>query len=893
MYRFSKNKLTKWSDQIDKKFLLNKKKKSTSENIPSTVNLPESADVVIIGGGSAGCNALYNLAKNGKNAILLEKSKLTSGTTWHTAGMVWSLRPNDVEVELLRNSRKVYENLERETGINPGWINNGGIFIAYDKVRMDEYKRLYTIGKSFGIESSLISPKEAKNLFPPIDENAFYGALYSPNDGIIDPAMMVNSLIQSAKSNGAKIFEDCPVTKILIDKPEYGSQKVTGVETPYGIIKTNCILNACGAWSRNIAKMIGVEIPLIPMKHAYIVTEPMKNVKDLPNIRDHDGKIYIKPQGESLSIGGYEPNPIILQSVAKDFSFSLYELDWNVFNSHIEAMVKLIPKLSTTGIRTTVCGPESFTPDHKPIMGEDPRCEGFFYSCGYNSAGMMFGAGCGEQISKWIINGRPEKYMFKYDIRRFTPEQMKDAIWANERSHEAYVKNYSTVFPHDQPLSGRNFKTGPFHKLLINEGAIMEESQGWEKPGFFLKNENITIESYDYCGSYGSPKNENNKYLSILEGDYQFTFSKYHDIIKEEAHACRNNAALFDLSYFGKFYLCGPDVQKVADYLFISDTNVKNNEIVDTCMLNDDGGVEANCTVTSISAGSAGVIDPIFQGKALYIVTSGMSAYHTWAHMREIIKRKEFHVSLHTATDQIGILSIEGPKSQKILQKIVDTDIGDEELPFSHSMLLKINGKLTRILRFTEVGELGYQIHIPLESCETVYNALKKIDESSLKLAGFRALYSLRREKGYPLWGYDLRSDDNPIEAGLSFMCRNDKEYLGREIVQKLKENGVKKRLAHFILKDQIPVWGLETIYRNGIVVGYLRQGDYAYTLDKSIGQGYVTNPKGDFVTNKFLESGEYEIEIMGKKYPAQLYLESPFDPNNDRMKIQYKNQNM
>ncbi|XP_033227551.1 sarcosine dehydrogenase, mitochondrial isoform X2 [Belonocnema kinseyi] len=807
MHRFSKLKFSKWSGQLAKRPFFNQTKTTEAVNFTPSVDLPESADVVIIGGGSAGCNALYHLAKTGKNIVLLDKSKLTSGTTWHTAGMVWSLRPSDVEVELLQVSKNIYQSLEEETGLAPGWMKIGGIFIAYDNV-----------------------------------------------------------------------IEDCPVTKIITEKSELGSKKVTGVVTPHGTIKTNCILNACGSWSKNIAKMIGLNIPLVSMKHAYIVTEPMKNIKGLPNIRDHDGKIYIKLQGETMSIGGYELNPIILQSAPKDFSFSLYELDWNVFNSHLEAMTKLIPKLATTGIRSTVCGPESFTPDHKPIMGEDPRCDGFFYSCGYNSAGMMFGAGCGEQISNWIINGRPEKYMFKYDVRRFTPEQSKDAIWANERSHEAYAKNYSIVFPHDQPLSGRNFKTGPFHDLLMKEGAFMEESQGWEKPALFLENETVTIEPYDYCGSYGSSKNEDNKYASVLEGDYSFGFSKYHNIIKEEALACKNKAALFDLSNFGKFYLSGPEVQKAADYLFVTDTNFEINRTVETCLLNDRGGVEAICTVTAISPGSSGVVDPIFQGKAFYIVTGGLSAYQTWAHIQHEITKQGFCVSLHSATEQIGILGIEGPESRKILQKVVDADLSEKELPFLHSKLLKVNGKLSRVFRFTEVGELGYQLHIPVESCESVYNSLRKAGVSKLKLVGFRALYSLRSEKGFPLWGYDLRSDDNPIEAGLDFMCRKDKKYLGSEAVKELGEKGVKKRIAHFYLHDQIPVWGLETVYRNGVVVGYLRRGDYDFNLGKSFGQGYVRHPEGENVTKEFLELGDYQIEIMGTKYPAEIYLKSPFN---------------
>ncbi|KAI4486854.1 hypothetical protein M0802_012274 [Mischocyttarus mexicanus] len=369
-----------------------KQSKYMSRNLSNKqleVQLPEFADVIIIGGGSAGCHALYHLAKRGINAILLEKSKLTSGTTWHTAGLVWNLRGvDDVEMELLNTSINVLSSLEEESGINPGWINNGGLYIAHSDERMAEYKRLVTTGKAFGIDANIISPNEAKTIFPLLDEQIFQGAVYCKKDGTVDPAMLINSLLKIAKNYGSKIIEDCPVTKILTKENVYGLKKVVAVETPHGKINTNIILNASGAWSNDIAKLAGLNIPLIPIKHAYVVTEAIEAVKNLPN-------------------------------VPTDFAFSLYELDWNVFNVHMESMVKLMPILSSTGIKTTVCGPESFTPDHKPIMGEDPRCSGFYHSCGYNSAGMMFGGGCGEQIALWIINGRPDKHMFKYDIRSF------------------------------------------------------------------------------------------------------------------------------------------------------------------------------------------------------------------------------------------------------------------------------------------------------------------------------------------------------------------------------------------------------------------------------------------------------------------------------------------
>ncbi|XP_046739990.1 sarcosine dehydrogenase, mitochondrial isoform X1 [Diprion similis] len=885
MIRLAAFKLGNRKTIIDGKRTLLTKPTEENSTCNQTINVPGFADVVVIGGGSAGCNALYHLAKYGVSAILLERAKLTAGTTWHTAGLIWRLRPNDVEMQLLHTTRELLMRLEAETGLNPGWINNGGLYIANSDIRMDEYKRLATAGKAFGIDSHLVSPGEARQIFPLLNEQAFYGALYTPGDGVVDPAMLCNALTKYAKEHGAKVVQDCPVTRILKKETQLGSSQIVGVETPYGIIKTNCVLNAAGVWSRSISKMAGLQIPLIPMKHAYVVSEPIEGVQNCPNIRDHDRNMYFRIQGSSLCMGGYEPNPIILQSVPNDFNFGLYELDWNVFSTHIDGATELVPQFSTAGIRSTVCGPESFTPDHKPILGEDPRCMGFFHSCGYNSAGMMLGGGCGDQIAKWIIHGRPDKHMYSYDIRRFTPEQTSDSLWANERSHEAYAKNYSIVFPHDEYLSGRNMNKDPFHEVLLKEGAVMEERQGWERPGWFLSEGTVQIPPYDYYGSYGSPKNENDKYSKLLQQDYTFNFPEHHRIIRDEALACRNNAVLFNLSYFGKFYLCGPEAEKAVDYLFTANTNREVNKTTYTCMLNKHGGVEADCTVTCIEGGTGTVVDPILKGKGFLIVAGGMSGYQTWVHMNQVVKKKGFEVTLHDATKQIGVLAIQGKKSRKILESIVDEDISDTAFPFSTSKLLKIKGNSVRVIRLSFVGELGFELHIPLPVCTEVYHAVMEAGKAyKMKLAGYRALYSLSSEKGYHLWHSDLRMDDNPIEAGLGFVCRKSGDYLGKRKIDYVRKNGVKRKMAYFLIDEQIPLWGLEAIYRNGRNVGYLRRGEYAFALENSIGQGYVTHPEGENVTKHYLESGNYEIEIMGYKYPAKLHIHSPFDPENKRL---------
>ncbi|XP_026462833.1 sarcosine dehydrogenase, mitochondrial-like [Ctenocephalides felis] len=781
------------------------------------------------GGGSAGCNTLYELTKRGVNALLLERSQLTSGTTWHTAGLVWRLRPNDTEIQILADTRHRLMSLEEETGLNSGWINNGGIFIAHSKERLDEYRRLSTIGRCMNVESEILDPSETQKLFPLLDPESFYGALYSPGDGVVDPAMMCAALTRAAGHKGGKFIENCPITKILVGETLLGEKEVVGIETEHGTIKTNCIINAAGVWSGHLLEELGLSLPLIPMKHAYIVSEPM-GAQGLPNIRDHDASVYFRIQGESICMGGYETDPILLGKVPPDFSFGLYELDWSVFEAHTSWAGKICPAFDQAGIKSTVCGPESFTPDHKPIMGPDPRLHGLFHNCGYNSAGMMLGAGCAKQMAKWVINGRPDFDMFAYDIRRFSPKQMNDTKWATEKSHESYVKNYSIVFPHDESLAGRNLHLDPLHDEMLAYHAVMEERHGWERPGYFLEDKvkspdaktAAPVTTYDWYGSYGHQKSPDQRYVEKLKGEYRFGFPECHDIIASEAMACRKQAALFNMSYFCKLYLTGPDAQQASDYIFTANTNKPTNKTVYTCALNQNGGVEADVTISAIDPGVGNITDPIFKGRGFYIVAGGASAYHTYVHIKSILREKNFKCHIRDVTDQMGVLSIQGPNSREILKQMTNANLSDEALPPNSTTMLTIKDGLSksyvcRALRVSFVGELGYELHMRNEDCVPIFRALMDVGKSKgLRNAGYRALYSLSSEKGYHLWHSDLRPDDTPIEAGLAFTCRKTGDYIGKAAIDEQRKNGIRRKLAFFTMDAQVPIWGLEGVWRNG-----------------------------------------------------------------------------
>ncbi|XP_039618685.1 sarcosine dehydrogenase, mitochondrial [Polypterus senegalus] len=856
-----------------------------------TKPLPKSADAVIIGGGSLGCQTLYHLTKMGMtNVVLLERDRLTSGTTWHTAGLLWQLRPSDVEVELLAHTRQVVStDLEQETGLSTGWIQNGGLFIASNKQRLDEYKRLMTLGKVYGIESYVLSPAETKDLYPLMNVDDLYGTLYVPKDGTMDPAGTCTTLTRAAAAKGATVIENCPVTGIQVQTNDLGIRKVEAVETKYGSIMTPCVVNCAGVWANKLGRMARVNVPLIAMHHAYVVTERIEGIQNMPNVRDHDASVYLRLQGDALSVGGYEANPIFWDEVSDEFAFGLFDLNWDVFIQHIEGAINRVPVLEKTGIKSTVCGPESFTADHKPLMGEAPEVRGFFLGCGFNSAGMMLGGGCGKELAHWIIHGRPEKDMYGYDIRRFHRSLTDHNRWIKERSHESYAKNYSVVFPYDEPLAGRNMRKDPLHQELLSQGCVFQERHGWERPGWFSQKGSATVLDYDYYGAYGSQKHTNYKYNKLLGAEYTFDFPPHHDVIRNECLTCRNAVAVFNMSYFGKFYLVGPDAKRAADWLFTADINKPPGSTVYTCMLNKRGGTESDLTVSRIEPRpQSSVLAPAFEGYGYYLAIGGAVAQHNWSHIKTVLQDQKFQCELLDCSEDLGMISIQGPQSRSVLQEVIDTDLSNEAFPFSTHKIVKACGHEVRAMRLSFVGEMGWELHMPRAACVPVYQAVMAAGAKyGISNAGYRAIDSLSIEKGYRHWHADLRPDDTPLEASLAFTCKlkGTTPFLGREALEAQKARGLHRRLLCFTIEEKIPMFGLEAVFRNGKPVGHLRRADFGFAINKTIGYGYIRDPEGGIVSPDFVKSGEYTLERMGVVYPATAYLKSPFDPENKRVR--------
>uniref|UniRef100_I3J7S3 Sarcosine dehydrogenase n=1 Tax=Oreochromis niloticus TaxID=8128 RepID=I3J7S3_ORENI len=585
--------------------------------------------------------------------------------------------------------------------------------------------------------------------------------------------------------------------------------------------------------------MAGVKVPLIAMHHAYVVTERIEGIQNMPNVRDHDASVYLRLQGDALSVGGYERNPIFWDEVSDKFAFSLFDLDWDVFMQHIEGAVNRVPALEQTGIKSTVCGPESFTADHKPLMGEAPEVRGFFLGCGFNSAGMMLGGGCGRELAHWIIHGRPEKDMYGYDIRRFHNSLTDNKRWIRERSHESYAKNYSVVFPFDEPLASRNMRKDPFHQVLTEQGCMFQERHGWERPGWFNKEGPVAVKDYDYYGAYDVKRNEKYKYDELLGQEYTFDFPPHHDVIKNECLSCRHSVAVFDMSYFGKFYLTGPDAKKAADWLFTADVNKKPGTTVYTCMLNKRGGSEADLTVSRLEPGAANLpLAPESNGDAYYLAIGGGVAEHNWNHIRTVLQDQGFRCQLTDHSEDMGMISIQGPKSREVLQEVLDTDLSNEAFSFSSHKVVNAAGHQVRAMRLSFVGELGWELHIPKDSCLPVYRAVMAAGaKHGIINSGYRAIDSLSIEKGYRHWHADLRPDDTPLEAGLAFTCKlkSSIPFQGRDMLEKQKKEGLKRRIVCFTTDEKVPMFGLEAIYRNGVPVGHLRRADYGFYIDKTI----------------------------------------------------------
>ncbi|MFO1058005.1 MAG: FAD-dependent oxidoreductase [Dongiaceae bacterium] len=810
--------------------------------------LPTQARAVIIGGGIIGCSTAYHLARLGwRDIVLLERNKLTSGSTWHAAGLVGQLRSSANITQLLKYSVELYDRLEAETGQATGWKRNGGLRLACNAERMTEIRRQATTAHSFGLEMHLLSAAEAKRLWPIMDESDVVGAAFLPTDGQANPADIAQALAKGARQAGVRIVEDCPVTGILIERG-----RAVGVVTAAGTIRCEAVVNCGGQWAKAIGRLAGVAVPLQSVQHQYLVTEPIPGVpRDLPTLRDPDRLIYFKEEVGGLVMGGYEPNPIAWaeNGIPEGFHFALLESNQDHFEPLMAQALARVPALETAGIKRFINGPESFTPDGNFILGEAPELPGFFVGAGFNAFGIASAGGAGRALAEWIAGGEPPMDLWPVDIRRFGALH-RDESWVLTRTLEAYGKHYTMAWPHEEHESGRPLRVSPLYERLKAQGACFGSKLGWERPNWFAPPGTAPHDIYSY-------ERQN-----------------WFDAVGAEHRAVRERVGLFDQTSFAKFLLVGRDAAQALAWIAAGDVEKPPGSLVYTQMLNRRGGIECDLTVSRLAE------------DRYYIVTGTGFATHDFAWIERNIPAG-LEARLIDVTSAFAVLSLMGPRARDVLQAASGADLANAAFPFATWRDLTIAGAPVRALRVTYVGELGWELHLPVETAGVVYDRLMAEGAAhGIANAGYRAIESLRLEKGYRAWGSDIGPDHTPLEAGLGWAVKLRKQipFLGRPAIEAQAGQPLTKRLAGFTTEDPgIVLLGRETIFRDGRQVGWLTSGGYGYTVGQAIGYGYVRAAEG--VPTAFLQSGRWELEVAGERVPARLHLEPLYDPRNERVK--------
>jgi len=809
--------------------------------------LPSHARVVVIGGGIAGCSVAYHLTKLGwRDVLLLERRDLSCGTTWHAAGLVGQLRATQNLTRLAKYGADLYERLEAETGQATGFRRPGSLSLARTRERMHELKRLASMARCFDVAVEVVTPAEAGRRWPLIRIDDLVGALWLPRDGRTNPIDTTLALARGARQGGATIFENTGVSAIRVE-----NERVAGVRTPGGDVACEFVVNCAGMWAREIGRMAGVTVPLHASEHFYIVTEPMAGVtSDLPVLRDTDGYIYVREEVGGLLMGGFEPvaKPWGMEGIPADFAFSLLPEDWEHFQVLMEQAVLRIPALESAPVRRHVNGPESFTPDGRFLLGEAPECGNFYVAAGFNSIGIASGAGAGRAVAEWIVGGEPPMDLWDVDIRRVAAFQANPR-YLRDRTVEMVGALYAMHWPHLQPVTARGVRKSALHDRLADRGACFGVVMGWERANW-----------------YATPG---------MEAVYRYSYARqnWFPCAAAEHQAVREAVGLFDQSSFCKLRLEGPDALTVLQRLCANEVDVPPGRLVYTQMLNSHGGIEADLTVTRLSV------------DAFLVVAGAAAATHNTHWIRRHLG--DARTVLTDVTSGQAVLGVMGPRSRTLLARLTDADLSNAAFPFLASRDIWLASAPVRAARVTYVGELGWELYVSTELAAGVYDALVAAGEDlGLRHAGYHAMDSLRMEKAYRAWGHDLGSEDTPLEAGLGFAVRFDKRapFTGRDALLAQREKPLSRRLVVLVLHDREPLLHHdEPIWRDSTLVGRIASGAYGHTLGRAVGLGWIACADG--VTDAFVTSGRWEVEIACERMPARAQLAPPYDPKSLRVR--------
>jgi len=810
--------------------------------------LPTHARVVVIGGGVVGCSIAYHLTKLGwKEVVLLERKKLTSGTTWHAAGLIGQLRATLNMTRLAQYTAGLYAGLEEETGQATGWKQRGSIAIATTAARFEELLRGASMAKTFGLEVHEIGPGEIKRHWPLLEVSDVVGGVFLPKDGQTNPVDTTVALAKGAAMRGAQIFEEMKVDAI---RSERG--RAIGVATERGEIKAEHVVIATGMWSRALGRSCGVNIPLQACEHFYVVTEDFPELTPtLPVLRDPDHCAYFKEDAGKLLFGAFEPKakPWAIDGIPKGFEFGELAEDFDHFQPILEAAMRRLPSLECIGIRKFFNGPESFTPDVRYMLGEAPELPGLFVAAGFNSTGIQSAGGAGKVLAEWIVGGHPPMDLWDVDIRRMQPFQGNKRYLA-ERVSESLGLLYAMHWPYRQYETARNVRLTPLYERLKGQGACFGETAGWERANWF------------------APAGREPKY------EYSYGRQNWFAHAAAEHKAVREAVALFDQSSFAKFLVEGRDAEAVLQRISANDVAVEPGRIVYTQWLNERGGIEADLTVTRLSE------------TRYMVVTATATGVRDFHWLRRHIAA-DAHAFATDVTSAYAMLSVMGPHSRALLAELSGEDLSNAAFPFGTSREIEIGHARLRAARITYVGELGWELYVPSEFAVHLFDRIVAAGGAfGLRLAGMHAMDSCRMEKAYRSWGHDISDEDTPLEAGLAFAVKLDKnlDFIGREALLRARERKTTKRLVQFALRDPEPLlYHNEPVYRDGGIVGRTTSGAYGHHLGRAVALGYVHDEDG--IDAAYVESGSFEIEVAGRRFAARASLTPMYDPKGTRIR--------
>lgn len=799
----------------------------------------DQARAVIIGGGIVGCSIGYHLGKMGwKDVVILEKAELTSGATWHAAGLVGQLRQSRNLTRMLSYSVELYNRLEAETGQSTGWKPAGSLRIAASENRMMELKRAATSARSFGLELHLLGPEETRKLFPIMNPKGVVGSAYIPSDGFADPASLAHALAKGARTSGVTILRHTTVTGMTVKKG-----RVTEVLTDKGPIRTEVVVNAAGMWARSIGLMAGVIVPVCSMEHQYIVTEAIPDMPpDLPTVRDPDGLIYYKPEVDGLAMGGFELNPIPwgMRGIPNSFTQQLLEPNYEQFEPLSQAAVFRTPCIETVGIRKMINGPDGYSPDGNYILGPSPEVPNFYVAAGMNCFGIAGGGGVGRAMAEWIVEGEPGMDLWPLDIRRFSRHH-GSLSFVVDRTSEHYAKHYTLRWPGEENESARGIRRSPLNEVLRSKRAVFGEKNGWERVSWFAPEGMEPVETLS------------------------FDYPNWFEAVGSEHRAVREKVGIIDMASFGKIEVRGPKSFEFLQRLAVANLDKPAGSLTYTQLCNPRGGIECDLTVARIDEDH------------FYLVTGTSFPTHDLSWISRHLPG-DGGVFVKDVTSMNSVIGLWGPLARHVLSKVTDQDISNAAFPFASCRHMAIGYAPVTALRVTYVGELGWELHVSYEFAQHVYERLWEAgQEFGLVDFGYRALESMRLEKGYRYWSADITPDYNPFEAGLGFCVDLNKgDFIGREALARVKKDGIRRKLCCFSLEKPLRLLGGETILKDGHVSGIITSGGYGYTVGRTVAYGYL--PIEDSTHTDF------EVEAYCERYPAKRHDKVLYDPERKRV---------